>query len=165
MFQRFIDFIYATAKTGYSPMVSIHHCQKIITTNNMGIGVKGLTRWRYLLDNVELGDIDFSTHTGQIGSAVARGVEGEEEKVDFVKDMLRAVIEEIRGRNPNISEIFECSPCYPVAWKELGGTYHNPLHEREEFEQLIPEKEVRPVYQKGGCTLQGYRIKINDGDR
>lgn len=124
-----------------------------------GIGIQGLDSIIYEYDNKQVARIDYSVYTGQIEPSVL-GIIGDD-KEDFVKEIIKEVIDITKRRNPDLKEVHECIPAYPKAWESLGATYHVPIFSRKEFNDIIPDSEVVESCKNASCGKGGgYRLKI-----
>jgi len=105
-----------------------------------------------------IADVDFDTTTGQVGTARSAYVDSfglvpDDIKHKRVVSMLRSVQREIEN-DGHVSEMWECGPCYPDAWKELGAAYSIPM-------KFTDESITKVV--NGHCTGGGYVLKITKG--
>ncbi len=102
-------------------------CVKIVTNvdyKNYNKEGEFATNWSYMYNCEEIGYVRFWPKTGEFNCAVGpvHYSRYKSDNVNFVKDMLLDVIEEIKILHPNVNQIKENSCCVPEAWKAVGGT-------------------------------------------
>lgn len=107
-----------------------------------GIHLDGMEVWEFKKDDALTILAQFNVETGQVGCTASNNPTGNpwwdysydktiaEERVEFG---LKAIIKEIKERNPEREFIWETICSYPQVWERLGASFQKPTLTDEQF--------------------------------